>query len=411
MPLVTLSDLKKGMILAEDVFTPQGRFLLSSGTVVQNKQIRIIKMWGITEILVEETDEKKDDEESAEDDVYKVNREYVDRLFAPADPQDPVIQELKTVALKRRILKKLPMIPLFEQGWDSGGEYNPEPVISPTRLSKSDIAANNINLASFPDVYRRIVDVLEDPKSSATRLAEAVSRDSGLTGKLLKLVNSSAYGFNAPVDSITKAITLIGFRELGTLAVGIVILKAFRKIPCKIIDMKSFWMHSLGCGIISKIIARKDFNSEEEQFFIAGLLHDIGRLILLKDYPELMTRAIIISRRQKIPLYAAEQRVFGFDHTEILELLLPEWNFPSSLQQIMSYHHNPEASRNPNRAAVVHAADAMTNAFEIGSSAEYYVPPVSTDLWRMLGLSEGTIESIINQSDRQLNENVQVFFT
>jgi HD-like signal output (HDOD) protein len=410
MPLVTISSLKNGMVLAEDVVTPQGRFLLAKGTVIRDKQIRIIKMWGVSEILVEGEKEEQVYSLSEGSRSLKTETEYTDRLFAPTDPYDPVIRELKKICLIRRVNRKMKMVPLFQQGWHGGGEYPAElPHVSST-ISKADIVENNVNLASFPAVYKRIVDVLEDPKSSASNLADAVSKDSSLTGKLLKLVNSSLYGFSSEIDSITKAITIIGFKELGTLAVGIVVIRAFRQIPAKVIDMKNFWLHSLGCGIIAKIIARKKFDSGEEQFFIAGLLHDIGRLILLKDYPEVMTKIIVDSRQKQLPLYSAEQEILGFDHTDILELLLPVWNFPANLQQIINYHHSPKSSRSSLRAAVVHAADAMTNAFEIGSSAEYFVPPISSDLWRSLGLSEGSIESIITQADRQIDESVQVFF-
>ncbi len=409
MPLVTISSLKNGMVLAEDVMTPQGRFLLAKGTVIRDKQIRIIKMWGVSEILVERRKEEQEFQLPEGSRSLKTESEYIERLFAPTDPYDPVIRELKKICLSRRVNRKMAMVPLFQQGWHGGGEnFGVSSQVS--AISKTDIAENNINLASFPAVYKRIVDVLEDPRSSASNLADAVSKDSSLTGKLLKLVNSSLYGFSSEIDSITKAITIIGFKELGTLAVGIVVIRAFRQIPAKVIDMKNFWLHSLGCGIIAKIIARKKFNSGEEQFFIAGLLHDIGRLILLKDYPKVMTNIIVDSRQKQVPLYSAETEMLGFDHTDILGLLLPVWNFPANLQQIINYHHSPKSSRSSLRAAVVHAADAMTNAFEIGSSAEYFVPPISSDLWRSLGLSEGSIENIINQADRQIDESVQVFF-
>ena len=158
---------------------------------------------------------------------------------------------------------------------------------------------------------------------------------------LLRLANSAFYGLPSKTDSITRAVTLIGTKEISTLAMGVLAIRFFKDIPQQLINMKTFWTHSVACGIIAGILAQHKIGFTEEKFFIAGLLHDIGRLIMSMGLPRNMTYAVSQSRRGSTPLYEIEDEIFGFNHTKAAALLMQKWEFPIALKNMVRHHHDP----------------------------------------------------------------------
>ena len=141
-------------------------------------------------------------------------------------------------------------------------------------------------MPEIPSVVFELNEVISNPMSSAEQIAEVVNRSPSLTALLLKIVNSSFYGFPSKIGKVSHAVTLIGTREISSLALGISILSLFKNIPKNIFDMYSFLKHSLACGILSRVLAAHLNSSQTEQLFVSGLLHDLGRLILYIHFPE-----------------------------------------------------------------------------------------------------------------------------
>lgn len=235
-----------------------------------------------------------------------------------------------------------------------------------------------------------------------------VSTDIGLSGKLLKLVNSPFYGLATHVDSIARAIAMVGMKELSTLALGISTINFFKDIPPELIDMKVFWKHSLSCGVFGKLLAGK-MGLKSERFFTAGLLHDAGRLIIFKNMPYASVQALLFARRSMIPMVEAEKEVLGYDHTEVGRLLLASWKFPDSLVELIAHHHSSYSATDPREAAVIQLADNLANAAEISSGGMFVLPGMAEGAWERLGLKPEDLNAIFETHDRHINEIAKAF--
>jgi HD-like signal output (HDOD) protein len=222
-----------------------------------------------------------------------------------------------------------------------------------------------------------------------------------MTAILLKIANSPFYGFPSKIDKISLAITLIGRREIFGLALGLSILSTFDKIPKELLDMFSFQKHSVACGIISRMLATHKGISQTEQFFVSGLLHDIGRLIIYCNCPEDSRNILHRSRTTYNLLYEVESDYFGFNHSHVAKHLIQQWKLPLSLENNIFYHHNPSEAQQPVPATLVHLADIITNGLGIGTSGERFVPPLDAEAWDGLGLSPTCFDVVIKQATHQ----------
>ena len=407
MGVVNVDDLKEGMVLAVDLIDGRGRFLLGRGTVLEDKHLRIMKIWGITAADIEGVNREELAQRALKQFTPKILKEaqtYVDELFCTSLEPHDALEELKRLCLLRTA-QKISLgitLPRF-----SGTEHIAQP--KEPKLQLHSLVDKNVNLSSFPEIYHQIVEVLNNPRSSAYRVAEVVSKDTSLSATLLKLVNSAFYGLPSKVDSITRAVALIGGRELSTLALGISVIRYFKDIPPDLVNMKSFWMHSVACGIFARILANRKMELAEEQFFLGGLLHDIGSLIMLKEFPKTMAYLINVSLRMSIPLFHVEQEVLGYDHARVAGMMLEKWNFPPQLIQMIRYHHSPLASRSSLEPSIVLVASIMAATLWYGDSGSRYAPPFEKKTWDTIGLSHSIFDSAIKQADRQVNEILQAF--
>ncbi|MCP4154912.1 MAG: HDOD domain-containing protein [bacterium] len=427
MGFITVDNLKNGMKLAGDLKNTRGRFLLSQGTVLEEKHIRIIKTWGVTEVDIEGIDQESIVTETlAQIDpgiLQKINSHINFRFnYYGKQPDSDVIKEIKRISilkLSEKISQGMELDKLIElhgiyvdEDLESDSYIDTdiinETVTGEKLVSSEMMVKREIKFFSFPDVYFKIVKALKSPKSSSTYVAEVLSKDPGLASKLLKLVNSAFYGIPGTIDSIKRAITLIGYKELSTLALGISVMRYFKNMPPGLIDVEAFWKHSIACGIYARIFASYKSTLSEERFFLAGIIHDIGRLILVKEFPKTMKLAIIKSRRKGIPLYKIERKIFGYDHAGIASLILKKWNIPLSLEKIIRYHHNP-LSTNAMEASILHTANQMAIAFEYESSGETFIQAMEKKVWEKIGLPTSVLGTAVKQAEKQISETVRIF--
>jgi putative nucleotidyltransferase with HDIG domain len=265
-------------------------------------------------------------------------------------------------------------------------------------------------LASLPHIFTEINRVVNDPRSSAASVAEVISKDPNLASKLLKIVNSAFYGFPSKIDTISRAVTILGTRQLTTLALGTSVLTIFKDIPPDLVDMKSFWMHSVACGVAARMIAKYKNIANTERLLVAGLLHDIGRIIIYKHLPDQGRKVLLHARRKGCLLRSAELEVLGSDHTQIGGRLIKKWQFPLVLEQALTYHHQPAQSQHLLGASIVHIADILINALIIGTSGERFVPPLIPEVWTELGLETEIFPRSVRLLDRQVEEIYHLFF-
>lgn len=251
-------------------------------------------------------------------------------------------------------------------------------------------------------MYQRLVQVMDHPLSSAADVGKIISEDPGLTARLLRLVNSPIYGFPLRIDTLTQAISIVGMIQLRDLAIGTAFIKLFSNLPSHPADMDSFWRHSIACGLAARQLACRRREANVERFFVAGLLHDIGRPIMFTHAPAEAARALTESRQTGQLLFTVEQRAFGFHHGVVGALLLERWRLPGMLVDAAAWHHTPRlASKFPLEAAVVHVADLIANGLELGTSGEPNVPAFETTAWDSLGIPAAGLPSLFMEVEIQ----------
>ena len=400
MGIVGTAHLKTGMVLADDVIDVNGRLLLAKGEKIQTQHIRILKTWGITEVRIagEQLDKDKPAAAAEPEQLNKVEA-IAEVVFSQTDRDHPVVNRLYELCVLYRC---------HHNGSVTDIELQPEELDLPAiEKIKGDVAhrikTNEIKLPEIPTIVSELNEVIANPYTSAAHIAEVVYKSPSLTALLLKIVNSPLYGLPQKIDRVSRAVTLIGTKEISSLALGIMILSVFKDLPEDVIDMGSFLKHSLACGTIARILAAHKNWPQTEQLFVAGLLHDIGRLIVYVYFRDQARNLLAHAIQSNSILYAAEKNLLGCQHTDIAKYLLKKWQIPSSIENNVSHHHNPSQAKNPEQAAVVHLADIIVNGLGIGTSGERFVPPLDTDAWNQLGLSTNCLETVIELATHQLS--------
>ena len=275
--------------------------------------------------------------------------------------------------------------------------------------SIEDLINGTVQLGSLPAIFYQINEAVENPESSFTEIGHIISQDSALTARLLKIVNSSFFGFSSKVETITHAVTVVGMIQLRDLALATTIINNFKGIPKDAVNMHSFWKHSIAVGLAGRVIGVYMKEPNPERFYVLGLLHDLGRLLLYLAVPEEMSRVLIKYSHGGL-LHEAENEILGWDHAEAGGRLLRKWNLPDTLVEGVLYHHNPSgAPRFPLEAAVTHLADILAQALEYGTSGERYVSSLDNAAWKTLGLSTSFMSSVLAQVDRQASDAIKVF--
>lgn len=411
MAVINACDLVPGMVLAGDIILPNGRKLLPKGAVIEEKHLRIFKAWGVTEANVEGAD-RADMEAKASEAVEPLALEYAQAIcdmYFPHDadehPASREIKRLTMLAMARRIMQGLPPPRPAVACADEG-----DPEIQPGQKESRSLVLGDVRLASFPDICSRINQLIQDPNASSASLADLISRDTGLSATLLRLVNSPLYGFPAQVDSIQRAVTLIGTREISTLTYGVVAVRFFKDFPMRYLDMERFWRHAAACAVFTRILCAYAPDQDEERGFVAGLLHDIGRLVMVGAYPRALARAISRSLEQGLPLAEVEESVFGFHHGRVAGHLLKTWRLPDSLRDMISFHHEPMQAHHPREAALLHLADVLAVAMDVATGAPRPAPRLSPEAWEATGLPLSVIDAAFGQFERQYQEVVNVLF-
>ena len=237
----------------------------------------------------------------------------------------------------------------------------------------STLIARLQSIPTLPTVALRVMEITANPKSSANDLMDIISPDVSLTSKILKIANSPFYGLTREISSLQHAVTVLGFKEIRNLVISTVAFDSFKNLgKNNKFDINKFWRHSFYCAIAAKTIA-VDMKIESSELFVAGLVHDIGKLAMYITFPgEFMMQAEIMNPLKiKYTAFEAEKDVFGMTHDEVGMKLLKKWMFPESLLTAVGYHHRPqEADKKSNFPMIVHVADILTHVYEMQDEAE-----------------------------------------
>jgi HD-like signal output (HDOD) protein len=397
MSIIHINKLEPGMVLDDEVRDISGRLLLGKGKTIQPDHFRVFKIWGVTEVNIRSiNDGKEETKPDFDPEQYEKVKENTQQVFCYNDLEHPAIKEIFRLSVLFRIENKIfneySNVQLAEN--DSVENINEHNCVK-------KLADTNLKLPEVPSTVFELDEVIANPLSSADDITQVVQKSPSITTLLLKIANSPFYGFPSKIDKISLAVTLIGRREIFGLALGLSILSTFDKIPKKLLDMVSFQKHSVACGIISRMLATHKGISQAEPFFVSGLLHDIGRLIIYCNCPEDSRKILNRSRTTNNLLYDVESDYFGCNHSHVAKHLIQKWKLPLSLENNIFYHHNPFEAQQLVPATLVHLADIITNGLGIGTSGERFVPPLDAEAWDALGLPPTCFDIVIKQATHQ----------
>lgn len=280
-------------------------------------------------------------------------------------------------------------------------------------MNSKDLVANVAQLVSLPEVCFRVNEMLNDPNVTSSQLGRVIRLDPALTARLLKIVNSALYGFHSRIDTVSQAVTIIGLQELRSLVMASSAYVVFNRIPTDLVDMDSFWHHSVYTGLVARRLADESKLNARETIFLSGLMHDVGRLVIYSQLPGEAAEILNRTSPEESDLCATEQEVLGFDHTEVSSELLRLWDLPKSLWEPIRHHHTPmqaEEYRLP--TAILHIANAIANTVEpIRKST---VPPASTaprvdpEVWELTGLTDEIVDPVTRTVNLELLDVLEV---
>ena len=270
------------------------------------------------------------------------------------------------------------------------------------------IVTNVLKVATLPAVAMKFNAAIRNPLTSNQDLDNIVSEDSALAAKVLMIANSALFNFPSKIDTISNAITIIGHKQLSEIVLSCSIVAMFKDIPQEVIDMEQFWRHSIAVATAARILAASRREQNVERFFTAGLLHDIGKLILFVEAPKYANEVIKQCTDTNDLMYKVEKDVLGFDHAKLGAMLLKKWKLPDSVVSAVYYHHMPSVSSdNIVGPSIIHIADIIINALQFGSSAEKYVPTLNEKAWKALDLDTEVLGPLIEQLNVQYAEAVK----
>ena len=262
------------------------------------------------------------------------------------------------------------------------------------------------DLPTLPRTVLRITEIINNPKSSARDLAGVINDDQVLTARLLRLVNSSFYGFPQRIATVSFAIVLLGFDAIRNLLLTTSIFDLFAGADKDLqVEREKLWDHSLGCAVAAKIIAEHLHFEKVEELFVCGLLHDIGKIVemayLKNDYARVRAQV----KAQDDWILTAEEEILGCHHAHIGHLLAERWNLPAPVPEVIRHHHSPEfAGEFQREAAGVHLADILCRALEIGSGGDQRIPSLNPRAWEVLELGKTDIDALMQRIETEYHD-------
>jgi putative nucleotidyltransferase with HDIG domain len=219
-----------------------------------------------------------------------------------------------------------------------------------------------IQLPALPTIAMEVVEMVDNPKTSASTLGKLISTDQALTAKVLKIANSPFYGFPKKISTIDFAIIVLGYDALKEIVISISLVSSLQKKSDTQFDAKSFWDHSIASGVLARRLARDLGYRVSGEVFVGGLLHDMGVSVVHRYFKNEYKRIIEIARETDLTFVEAEESVLGVTHADVGGWLAERWNLPDHLVEAIAHHHTPaKAERNMELVSLIHVADVFSS--------------------------------------------------
>lgn len=275
-----------------------------------------------------------------------------------------------------------------------------------------ELVGGTVKLVSIPDIVHQLDHAINDPYSDMADIAEIIACDPALAARILKIANSALFNFPAQIETVTYAASIIGTKQLRDLVFATCVIDVFKSAFKPDVDLASFWHHSIVAGITARVIATYRREANIERFYLLGLMHDLGKLVLHMGAPEQARESIYDSEVNNRLLCESEQQLFGFDHGQVGGALLKHWNLPEILYEPIMYHHNPQLAQSyPAECAIVHLADIISNSLAPLNSHHIVVPPLSPQAWDQIGISEHSLATLVGHVELQYQDSCQILLS
>ena len=267
-----------------------------------------------------------------------------------------------------------------------------------------------------PDLYFKLKKVIDNPRSSFKAIGEVILHDPALSARILKVANSPFFNPGFKIESIDRALTFIGMNQLEELVLGTAVMESFKDIPTDLIDINAFWKHSIGCALGARLIAEHIREPDKDRFFLLGILHDIGSLIIYKKSPKAAQKALELSEKNSEFLFQVETQIHGFNHADVAASLFRLWKLPEELVQIIAKHHIPTQSKTFSKeVSIIYLADLLAHGLHLRGTGEGFTPPIDdvllNNLWKDLWLTPKDISDLQKQLKDQFKETVLAFLS
>ncbi|MET3117455.1 putative nucleotidyltransferase with HDIG domain [Undibacterium sp. GrIS 1.8] len=259
------------------------------------------------------------------------------------------------------------------------------------------------DLPTLPGVVMELLNTIDQDDMNINELAQKVSRDIALTAKTLRYANSVYYATMVKVATIPQAITLLGLDTFKQMVMIAALSGCFPENKCKGFSHKRFWYHSNAVAIAAKILARR-LNFNLDLAFTAGLLHDIGSLVLVTHYLSEYEATIAFRLEHQVTQFEAERQVLGIDHAVVGEALANQWQFSELMAKAIGGHHQPDKPGLGFLATIVHVADGIAHALNISTTPDHTPPEISGQAWESLGLDQASLEEVLAEAQLQFDK-------
>ncbi len=274
-----------------------------------------------------------------------------------------------------------------------------------TQAVAKDLAAKTTEISTLPEITIRIIEIVQDPRSTAHDLHEIVCNDPALSARVLRVVNSAFYGLPGQIGSIDRAIMLLGLNAVKNIAIAASLSKMF-KTPthCDDFNGKDLWTHSVAVGACNKLITNAIGLTLPDEAFLGGLIHDLGVVAVMQCHGPNLPKIVDLVRAG-VPYRKAEEQIIGADHQEIGMALSARWKFPRSFQYITGYHHSPTDLARENRllAIVTHISDVVCQQQKLGMTISAETDTIDPSLLDEIRLSPEALEDIKGKIEEELN--------